>query len=73
MNSHELNSVCWPPVGPQDIKQIHIQILCCSTILRVVITAAHAKLLLHSGSGLMHYKQVVHYVHKVILQLDWCL
>jgi len=21
---HEQNSVCWPPVGPQDIKQTYI-------------------------------------------------
>ena len=24
MNLHEQNSVCWPPVGPQDIKQTYI-------------------------------------------------
>ena len=26
MNSHELNSACWAPVGPQDIEQIRTYI-----------------------------------------------
>ena len=36
-----MNSVCWPPVGPQDIKQTYIHALLASRAAQIIALASY--------------------------------